>query len=933
MQPARNQARAPGSFAPLPPISSSSTSSSNHASNIDLPSSSRPRPHRVASASSDESFAPPALNLSKARSSPQPPYGFTQQANSSTPSLQNFSRPTLLPSNSNTAAAAAAAARAGAGGSSSGSRSGSPLTLPEGRIRAHSRKHSQTAGLFDSTLPSTSVSNLSQIGMAAQGGPSVHQHRELSASQIAAQAAVMHHQNQQQHQQPHLQHQQQHQQQQHARQRSQTVPVPGEPYDNLPPTNKRGSGGPLSPPMLSLTEASAPRDHGFGNPGYHNGLLGNQKTAAQAAASVAFPRSGQSSPGLPSQIQIPTPPPPPPPLPERKPEKSKVKLFSRPGKIGTKGEPKEKPLPSPSKIGSALASLQRGNFSTTSLDSSSQSFYSLGNSSSATIRAVDTPPAEGKEKEKKHHFLSRQKHKLKDKDEFHLPLSSASSNSRPTDPNAPSSLYNFNLPPSPGPSTTFKSVSGLDLRHGGRALREQKEKAKAAESTTTLQSDFGPSSLTSSSGPSTVFLSDSLDSSKTGLSNMSMDDAWPFLKAKLLVVFQGEDLRLPVEDFNRVVMVHIQYCIQRRSPNIIIDDLRELLSTGFSSLDLALRKTPEDKLIPGLVELWVFTFTSILPYMQAVFLPLDLEFQGAGPLLPGDKARDFWGGVIAPSVADPARPFANIAPVAAILDVRRLVLTAYRDTVIMPRYEKLKTMFSRLSLEFLPGSGYFSAGAPGGSGVGSAAAGGAPLAASPIPIQSQQDLFSAAAAAHQFGTSPSGDSTGSYPLRPGTAMSLDPSVASYNSTSTTLLGDGGSAGGGGGGSRAISNVSFGSSGASDPRPFTPGGGVGLPQQQQGSFAGTTGTTLRELQNVDDGKAVTDMVGRMLQCMSVLASVGVAGSGGGDEGTRAVEELSRLLKLNWLGRGRTGRNRRGIVGGRVRRVGAEQPPVREEVSVV
>ena len=91
-----------------------------------------------------------------------------------------------------------------------------------------------------------------------------------------------------------------------------------------------------------------------------------------------------------------------------------------------------------------------------------------------------------------------------------------------------------------------------------------------------------------------------------------------------------------------------------------------------------------------------------------------------------------------------------------------------------------------------------------------------------------------------------------------------------------------------------------------------------------------------------------MVGRMLQCMSVLASVGhVPGTGPaatvagvansrpagmgpgaapnsavdtGDDGNRMIEELNKLLKLNWLGRGRTGRNRRGIVGGRVRRAG-------------
>ena len=64
---------------------------------------------------------------------------------------------------------------------------------------------------------------------------------------------------------------------------------------------------------------------------------------------------------------------------------------------------------------------------------------------------------------------------------------------------------------------------------------------------------------------------------------------------------------------------------------------------------------------------------------------------------------------------------------------------------------------------------------------------------------------------------------------------------------------------------------------------------------------------------------------MLQCVSVLASLGGEAGGGtaggnageGDEQAK-MEELNRALKLNWLGRGRTGRNRRGLVGGRVDR---------------
>jgi hypothetical protein len=55
-----------------------------------------------------------------------------------------------------------------------------------------------------------------------------------------------------------------------------------------------------------------------------------------------------------------------------------------------------------------------------------------------------------------------------------------------------------------------------------------------------------------------------------------------------------------------------------------------------------------------------------------------------------------------------------------------------------------------------------------------------------------------------------------------------------------------------------------------------------------------------------------MVGRVLQCVSVLASVQ-----SGDDAQARMEELTKTLKWNWLGRGRTGRQRRGFVGTKLR----------------
>jgi hypothetical protein len=213
--------------------------------------------------------------------------------------------------------------------------------------------------------------------------------------------------------------------------------------------------------------------------------------------------------------------------------------------------------------------------------------YQSTNSSSATLTPITEKTVTlEKEKQHKHNFLSRSKHKLKDKDDHHhLPLSSAASNSKPLDPSAPQSLYSF-VPSSPGPtSTSFsKSVSGLDLRHGGRALREKKkeEKANAAANASfdpalretefsypgagewsgnvgsNAASNLGQATSNSAStyGGVASLVGDASQSSGFlgfGLSSMTPDDAWPFLKARLLIIFEGEDLRLPVEDFNRLV--------------------------------------------------------------------------------------------------------------------------------------------------------------------------------------------------------------------------------------------------------------------------------------------------------------------------------------------------------------------------------------------
>ncbi|KAL5116232.1 hypothetical protein ACEQ8H_005897 [Pleosporales sp. CAS-2024a] len=707
----------------------------------------------------------------------------------------------------------------------------------------------------------------------------------LNTSQMAAQAALAHHNAQ------------------HIRKRSTTIPAPG---DNAAPAGR--------PPPAHMSPPPLPAQMTFRTNGvtYQNGsgAGASRQAVATSAANAAFPRSPLHSPGVEGlqqhqQHQQHQQQPPPPTLGSPKPastpdvlhlqkakeSKSKMKLFSSKPKnikIDKQQDSRIPPtLPSPGKMGIGIHSSQAlksmmmtqstTNLADVGASSANASLYSSANASTSTLAPPRSdsflPPAQ-KEEKHKHNFLSRQKHKLKDKDEFSLPLSSANSNSRPTDPNAPQPLYSFAAPASPGHSSSFpSSMTGLDLRHGGRHLRRAKKEEKAAQY---LDAQLEPSyrernhsfSLERSDWPSTTTSIGATPGHATpgqattemlslgssfGINGLSPDDAWPLLKARVLLIFEGEDPRPPVEDFNALVTVHIKRCVHKRSPILLIEDLNELLHTGFGSLDQTLRHVPDDRLIPHLVEMWLVVFTTILPFLQAVFLPLDLEFRGSG-IMSSAQAAEFWG-VMLPDEMNTKSPESknkNI-PILGELEVRRITLLMFRDIVILPRYDSLMAIFSRLSLENL------------NAGLESP---------SPIP-DARPSTAGSSRSGHEY--SSSGGNA---------AALMDPA------TLTTR-------------SRAASNTSAGSF-SSNPTVHP----HAYAQHSQSSLypPSHVPTSLRQ-QPMDSAK-VTETVGRMLQCVSVLVSLQ-----SGDEAQDKMGRLNKELKYNWLGRGRTGRQRQGFVGPR------------------
>ncbi|CAG8435705.1 9510_t:CDS:2 [Funneliformis mosseae] len=140
-------------------------------------------------------------------------------------------------------------------------------------------------------------------------------------------------------------------------------------------------------------------------------------------------------------------------------------------------------------------------------------------------------------------------------------------------------------------------------------------------------------------------------------------DTWGSLVVKVLPLFNGEGLKLCIEDLNELV----RRCISDRSTKLLYEEINELLESGMFTLNGKLIGVPDEKLVSRLVELWSFYFGTVIPYFEGVFLPLQIH---------------------------------NSTTQQNHKSIRRLVLMSFRDHVILPMGNRVEEAFNKLFHDF-----------------------------------------------------------------------------------------------------------------------------------------------------------------------------------------------------------------------------------------
>lgn len=148
------------------------------------------------------------------------------------------------------------------------------------------------------------------------------------------------------------------------------------------------------------------------------------------------------------------------------------------------------------------------------------------------------------------------------------------------------------------------------------------------------------------------------------------DESWSYIQSWVMPIFKGEGLRVPVEKVNYMLTLHLESKFHQRSePQEIISGFNQCTKTGMLNLEGPKLSMSDSKFLQRLVDSWQFFFSQVLPYWEAVFLPLQLEFEGSGQVLTPTTASTYWNPVVESK---------------SELSIRRMTLIAYRDWVIIP---------------------------------------------------------------------------------------------------------------------------------------------------------------------------------------------------------------------------------------------------------
>ncbi|EMD37787.1 hypothetical protein CERSUDRAFT_105686 [Gelatoporia subvermispora B] len=259
-------------------------------------------------------------------------------------------------------------------------------------------------------------------------------------------------------------------------------------------------------------------------------------------------------------------------------------------------------------------------------------------------------------------------------------------------PRAESSLYTMareaTASPTPGMNASPSQLKGHPSPSKASSIRTYDSKLVSREmhrlgNLAHLQA-LSPSLSNAPSSTSVNMVASSASSTLTA----SGDSPWNALNVQVLPLFNGEPLRVAIEDLNHLVKRHIQSVVSLSPSKALATlehDASELIASGMVTLNAKLAGVEDEKLVSRVVEIWGFFWDQVLPYVEGALLPLQTD-----PLLSSLYRVPKTHKANTPASSGGKGSMSSLMLQSTPqIDVRTVALHSFRDSIILPAFPRL----------------------------------------------------------------------------------------------------------------------------------------------------------------------------------------------------------------------------------------------------
>ncbi|GJJ06179.1 hypothetical protein Clacol_000368 [Clathrus columnatus] len=294
-----------------------------------------------------------------------------------------------------------------------------------------------------------------------------------------------------------------------------------------------------------------------------------------------------------------------------------------------------------------------------------------------------------------HRFLAKLKHPGSNLISSNTSALPAPAQEIPANPSPSSSAAN----PSSTPKQTPLPTSAQMHRLGTPLLPQIQVQSSHNPPATNMSNPTAASassiSLASTLAGGTMLLNPSTGTLPSGGGNVPLligadRDPWHMLHFHILPLFNGEALRVPIEDLNELVRKHISNVVAHapaRAVTSLEQDVSSLLARGMVTINVRLAEVDDVKLLPRLVDVWLLFWHRVLPYVEGIFLPFKTE-KYMQSLMKIPKSNRPPSPTMQNSLSDETAstaPYTHSYPI----DVRSMSLCSFRDSIVYPLYSRL----------------------------------------------------------------------------------------------------------------------------------------------------------------------------------------------------------------------------------------------------